>query len=746
MGKIKTIARRSFLTGSAAIVGGVAFGVYRYKTPYANPLLNGLPEGEAALTAYVKIDASGITLITPRADSGQGAYSVQAILIAEELDVELDQINVDPGMPDKAYYNTALGADGAPFAPTDDSFAANTTRAVMDSMMKFAGMQITGGSTTVPDSYEKLRVAGAVARETLKMAAAEKTDIAVADLRTKSGKVITPDGTEIRYEDLAAIAATLDPVEDVALRDPNTWRILGKQHQRYDTVAKSTGTQAYSIDFKRDGMVHAMVRTNPRRGGEMISFDDTEAKAMRGVQKVLPITGGVAVVADNTWRAIQAANAVEIEWGAAPYPAEMDAHWQALSDSFNDDQQDSRQRDDGNVVAALDGADVIEAEYRAPYLAHAPLEPISAVVEVSEDRVDVWTGTQIPRFVQTNVSKVTGVDFDDVHVHVLMMGGSFGHRLEDRIVKEATEVAMQMPGIPVKLTYSREEDMAHDDTRQIAMGRGRGSVKNGQVETMDLGIAMPSVVASQMGRQGLSLPGPDTQIVAGAWEQPLSIPNYRITGYRAPELAPISSWRSVGASTNGFFHDVFLDELIHAAGADQMEERLRLCWHEPSRKVLEKVAEMSNWGAPLAPKKGRGVGFCMSFGVAVAEVVEVTNTDDGIKLDKVWVAAEVGKVVDPNMFENMVQGGVNWALGHAIMSEITYSDGMTEQENFDTFESLRMYQSPKIEVAGLENGDHVRGIGEPMVPPAAAALSNAIFAATGQRIREMPMNKFIDFV
>jgi isoquinoline 1-oxidoreductase beta subunit len=424
----------------------------------------------------------------------------------------------------------------------------------------------------------------------------------------------------------------------------------------------------------------------------------------------------------------------------------MDAHWQALSDSFNEDQQDSRQRDDGDVVAAMDGADVIEAEYRAPYLAHAPLEPISALVEVSESRVDVWTGTQIPRFVQTNVSKLTGVDFDDVHVHVLMMGGSFGHRLEDRVVKEATEIAMQMPGVPVKLTYSREEDMAHNDTRQIAMARGRGTVKNGQVETMDLGIAMPSVVASQMGRQGLSLPGPDTQIVAGAWEQPLSIPNYRITGYRAPELAPISSWRSVGASTNGFFHDVFLDELIHAAGADQMEERLRLCWHEPSRKVLEKAAEMSNWGAPLAANKGRGVGFCMSFGVTVAEVVEVTSTVNGIKLDKVWVAAEVGKVVDPNMFENMVQGGVNWALGHAIMSEITYSDGMTEQENFDTFESLRMYQAPKIEVVGLENGDHVRGMGEPMVPPAAAALSNAIFAATGQRIREMPMNKFIDFV
>jgi isoquinoline 1-oxidoreductase beta subunit len=746
MGKIKTIARRTFLIGSAAIVGGVAFGVYKYKTPYANPMLDNLADGEAAITPYVRIDASGITLITPRADSGQGAYSVQAILIAEELDVELDQIKVDPGMPDKVYYNTALGADGAPFAPTDDSFAANSTRTVMDSLMKFLGMQLTGGSTTVPDSYEKLRLAGAVARETLKAAAAQKTGIAVSELKTANGMVETPDGTKIRYEDLAAIAAALDPVEDVALRDPSTWRIVGKPHQRVDIISKSTGTQDYGIDFKREGMVHAMVRTNPRRGGEMISYDDTETKAMRGVQNVLPITGGVAVIADNTWRAIQAANALEIEWGEAPYPAEMDAHWQALSDSFNDDQQDSRMRDDGDVTAALEGAEVVEAEYRAPYLAHAPLEPISAVVEVSKDRVDVWTGTQIPRFLQGNVADITGVDFDNVHIHALMMGGSFGHRLEARVVKEAAEIAMQIPGVPVKLTYSREEDMTHNDTRQIAMARGRGTIKNGKVEAFDLGIAMPSVIASQMSRQGLSVPGPDTLIVAGAWEQPLSIPNYRVTGYRAPELAPISSWRSVGASTNGFFHDVFLDELIHAAGADAMEERLRLCWHEPSRKALEKVAEMSNWGAPLAANKGRGVAFCMSFGVAVAEVIEVTNTDDGIKLDNVWAAAEVGKVVDPIMFENMVQGGINWALGHAIMSEITYSDGMTEQENFDTFESLRMYQAPKIEVAGLENGDHVRGMGEPMVPPAAAALSNAIFAATGQRIREMPMNKFIDFV
>ncbi|WP_299772975.1 molybdopterin cofactor-binding domain-containing protein [uncultured Tateyamaria sp.] len=745
MGRIGKIARRTFLVGSAAVVGGVAFGYYAYKRPVSNPLLNDLAEGEAALTPYVKIDSTGITLITPRADSGQGAYHVQAALIAEELDVELDQVSVDPGMPDPAYYNTALSAEAAPFRSTDDGFAADTTRGIMDAMMKFMGMQITGGSTTVPDSFEKLRLAGAVARETLKAAAAKQTGADVSDLKTEKGAVILPGGGTIAYTELAATAATMDPVNDVTLRDPSTWRLVGKEMERVDILAKSTGTQRYGIDFEMDGMVHASVRTSPRRG-MMNGFDAEAAREMRGVIDVVQVTDGVAAVADNTWRAIQAVNAIDVDWGPAPYPAEQAEHWQALSDSFTPDHQDSRFRDDGDVDAVLEGAEVIEAEYRAPYLAHAPLEPISAVVKVTDDRVDVWTGTQIPRFVQTNVAKLTGLDMDQVFVHVLMMGGSFGHRLEDRVVREATEIAMQMKGTPVKLTYSREEDTVQNDTRQIAMARGRGVVKDGKVEAYDLGIAMPSVVASQMGRQGLSVPGPDLQIVAGAWEQPMQIPNYRVTGYRAPELAPVSSWRSVGASTNGFFHDVFLDELIHAAGADPMDERMRLCWHDPSRKTLEAVAEMSNWGSDLGPNKGRGVAFCMSFGVPTAEVVEVTNADGAIKIDKVWVAAEVGRVIDPINFENMVQGGIVWALGHAMNSEITYADGMAEQRNYYDFEGMRLSQAPEIFVRGLENGDTVRGMGEPMVPPAAAALSNAIFTATGQRVREMPMNKHIDFV
>lgn len=745
MGRLKTIARRTFLIGSAAIVGGVAFGVYKYKTPSANPLLDDLAEGEAALTPYVLIKSDGITLITPRADSGQGVYSVQAAMIAEELDVELDQINVDPGPPAPAYYNTALAEEAAPFRPTDTGFAAETSRTVVDALMKFLGVQVTGGSTTVPDGYDKLRIAGAVARETLKLAASQQSGIPVAELKTANGAVQLPDGSVIPYTDLASAAAQIDPVDEITLRDSDQWRLMGKPMQRVDILAKSTGTQSYGIDMVLDGMVYAAIKLNPAQTGAMNSFDASEALKLSGVTDVIPVTGGVGVIATSTWRAFKGAEAVEADWGPAPFPDTMEEHWATLEAAFNEDQLDSRQRDDGDV-SAMQG-DIFEAEYRAPYLAHAPMEPISAIVQITDSRANVWTGTQIPRFVQNNVAAIAGLDSEQVHIHVQMMGGSFGHRLEDEVVKQCAELAVAKKGVPVKLTYSREEDMMHDFTRQIAMARGRGVVKDGQVDGFDLGIAMPSVVVSQMARQGLAVPGPDMQIVAGAWEQPLVIPNYRVSGYRAVPLAPLSSWRSVGASSNGFFHDCFLDELIHKAGADPMAERIRLCGDDVSRKVLETVKDMSGWDGPdLGENRGRGVAFTTSFGVPVAEVVEVTNTEDGIRIDKVFVACDVGKVVDPINFEGLVKGGVIWGLGHAINCEITYTDGVADQSNFPDFDGMRMYQVPQIEVRGLENASKVRGIGEPPVPPAPAALANAIFAATGRRLREMPFNKAVDFI
>ncbi|WP_299827763.1 xanthine dehydrogenase family protein molybdopterin-binding subunit [uncultured Roseobacter sp.] len=746
MSRSGTVTRRGLMIGAVAVAGGVAFGSYKVLVPHANPLAKGLGPDEVSFNPFIRVTPDGITLIVSHVDLGQGAASMQAALIAEEMDIEFGQFTLEQARPDPAYYNTAMADEAVPFMSTDTGFAAETMRGVMCAAIKVAGVQVTGGSTSVPDSYEKLRIAGAVARETLKAAAAAETGHDVALLTTQDAHVILPDGQEIPYTTLAATAATLEPVSDVALRTPEAWRMLGKPMQRLDIVAKSTGQQRYGIDLQMEGMVFAAVRCNPRKGGALNGFEAAQALTLRGVQKVVPATGGVAVIAENTWYALQALDAIDYDWGPAPYPAEQADHWAAVAAAFSPDTLDRVWRDDGDASTATAEYSDIEVEYRAPYVAHQPLEPLSAVVRVTDDQAEVWAAHQMPRFVQNRVAEKTGLHPDQVLFHNQFAGGSFGHRLEFDNIDRATEVAMQLKGTPVKLMFSREEDFAQDYPRQIGMARARGQVEGGQVTALDLEIATPSAVRSQMGRLGMPVPGPDTQIAAGAWNLPYAIPRFRVAAYAVPELAPTSSWRSVGASTAGFFAESALDELIHAAGADPMAERLRLINDPVARGVLEAVAEMSDWGSPMGDGRGRGVALVNSFGVPVAEVVEVTQTPDGIRIDRVCVAADVGRVIDPVNFENLVQGGVIWALGHAINSEITYADGQAEQSNYHAAEGMRLYQTPQILVRGVENADRIRGIGEPPVPPAAPALANAVFAATGQRLREMPFNRHVDFI
>lgn len=749
MANIARIARRTFLIGAGAVAAGLAVGTYLYKRDPANPLLKDLADGAAALNPHVRIDADGITLITPRADKGQGSYSVQAALIAEELDVAWGQFKVDPGPPSAAYYNGVVVAEGMPIAATSDSFMARTGRGAAEVMGKLMGMQLTGGSSTVADAFDKLRVAGAVARQMLLAAAAQQTGVAVAQLKTADGHVLTPDGKRIPYTALAAVAGKLKAPSEVTLKPASEWRLLGKPMQRLDIVPKSTGTAMYGIDLRMPGMVYATVRTNPRRDGGVKRFDAKKAEAAKGVLKVVAITGGVGVIADNTWRAFQAAQLLEIEWGAAPYPPTTQAMFQQAADSFTAQRQDSRAKDEGDVEAVLKAADpksVLQAEYRVPYLAHAPLEPMNAVVLLKDGRLDVWTGSQIPGFTVIALAALTGLAEDQIHLHVQIMGGSFGRRLEDDFVRQAVELAKAHQGVPIKMTWTREEDMTHDYPRPLFVARARGLAASGQVQAYDLSIASPSVSASQFGRLNVPMAGPDIWIVAGAWDQPFAIPHYRVTGYRVPEMVPVSSWRSVGASANGFLHECFLDELIHAAGADPLAERIRLCSHEPSKRVLQAVGEMSGWGKPLPKGSGRGLAFTLSFGVPVAEVVEVTATPNGIRIDKAFVVAEVGQVLDPVNIEAQLTGGVIWGLSHAMLSELTYADGAAEQTNFHTYPSLRMYQAPQVVAKALQATRRIKGIGEPGVPPAAPALANAIFAATGQRIRELPLRRHITFV
>jgi isoquinoline 1-oxidoreductase beta subunit len=332
-----------------------------------------------------------------------------------------------------------------------------------------------------------------------------------------------------------------------------------------------------------------------------------------------------------------------------------------------------------------------------------------------------------------------------VQLHTTLMGGGFGRRAEADFIKTAVHAAKAMPGVPVKLTWSREEDTTHDTYRPLARARFRARVADGAALALDLALAAPSAIESQLARIGMTIPGPDMSIVQAAWDQPYAIPHYRVTGYRAPVMTPISSWRSVGASQNGFFHESAIDEIAQAAGVDPVQMRLTMLTHEPSREVLKAVAAMSGWGRELPSGHGLGVAFVLSFGVPVAEVIEVAATTNGIRILKAWAAVDVAIALDPGNIEAQVQSAINFGLSAAIMNEITLKDGVVEQSNFHDYSAIRMAQAPDIEVRVLENGTKIRGIGEPGLPPAAPALANAIFAATGQRIRELPLRKHIRF-
>ena len=743
MAKARTFARRAFLIGSVAVAGGVAFGVVQMRRPHPNPLLASLEDGEASSNPWVTIGPHKITIYTPHVDIGQGAAHMQSLLVAEELDLELDQFETSFGLPDPAYFNTAVAADNVPFPVSDRGWVAEASRDAAGGFAKLLGLQVTGGSTSVPDSFDKLRRAGAVARETLKLTAAQKYGENVSSLATRAGSVILPDGTAVAYTDLAADAAQVEPVQDVALRPPEAWRYVGKPTRRPDAEAKVFGAQKYGIDKRIEGMVHASVRLSPTRG-PVVAADTASALLVPGVSKVVPLSNGFAVIANNTWSAMQGALAIDVTWGPASHLADQSDHWAALSASFGEDALDREWRSDGDVDAFA--TPDITAEYRAPYVAHQPLEPLNATILLEKDKVEIWASHQMPRFAQDKVADVLGIDRKDVLFHNQYAGGSFGHRLEFENIVCAAEIARAMPEVPVKVTWSREEDFARDYPRHIGMARGAGAVEGGKVQSLDLQIAGAPVTVSQIGRLGYPSAGPDNQLAAGAWNAPYALANFRVRSYRTEKLAPVSSWRSVGASSCGFFLEGMLDEVIHAAGADPMVERVRLCSWDVARSTLEAVAEMSNWGSPLPAGTGRGVAMVESFGVPVSMVVQVTATEDGIRLDHVWVAVDAGQVVDPDMFEQQVQGGVIWGLGHAINSEVTFSEGRVEQSNYHDAEGLRLYQTPPIEVRALSNHHAIRGIGEPAVPPSAPALANAIFAATGQRLREMPFFNFVDFV
>lgn len=755
MASIGKITRRTFLGVAALAAGGAAFGYYTYRKPYPNPLADDLAQGEVTFNAYVKIAPDNtITVIAPRAEMGQGVATSLAALVAEELNVRFEQVEVEHGPADWAYYNSGMLEEGGPFAFYNEGVVAETVRALMGGAGKILGLQATGGSSSIRDGFDKMRDAGATAREMLIAAAAAKLAVPASELAAADGVVThKASGRSATYGEVAAAAVKLETPQ-ARLKDRSEWTILGKPQPRTDMLAKVTGAPIFGIDVTLPDMLYGTVRMSPRFRARPVKADTSTAEKMPGVVKIVPIEtsygSGFGVIAENTWAAFNAADAIEVEWGAADYPVDGAAIDKALREALA--VEGSALRDDGEVDAAF--ADVprerlVEAEYSVPFLAHACMEPMNATARLKDGVLEVWSPNQIPTLTRQLCADLAGVGQDKTIVHTTFMGGGFGRRGEMDFSLYATALARETGGRPVKVTWTRAEDIQHDVYRPAALGRFRARLgEDGMPVAVDMQVAAPSIMASVLSRTfpSISPIGPDKTIAEGSYDQPYAIADYRVSAHKAEIGIPVGFWRSVGNSYNGFFHESFLDEVAAAGKVDPVEMRRKLMANYPAAlAVVEKVAGMAKWGEALPAGKAKGFAFTLSFGSWVGEVVQVADTADGIRIEKIWIAADVGTAIDPRIIEAQLFSGAIYGLSAAMGQEITFADGMAEQSNFHDFDAMRINQCPQFEIAILENYHKMGGVGEIGTPPAAAALANAVSALTGKRVRALPIARQASF-
>ena len=754
MGKI---LRRTFLLGLGAVAGGLAVGYYAYRKPHPNPLQAGLANGEASFSPWLKFGADGtVTVYHGRAEMGQGVSTTLAALVAEELDYPLDAITVEHGPASAAYYNAAMLEEGGPFPVFADGFVAETMRDVSGSLSKMLGLQVTGGSSSVRDAFDKMRIAGASAKAVILQAAAAQADADVGTMTWTPGAVIGPDGTSYEIADLLGVAARLTPPQSPRLKDPADWTLLGKPQKRTDMVAKVTGAPIFGIDVSLDDMVHGTVRMAPRFGSKILRADTSVAEAMPGVIRIIRLetqTGdGFGVIASNTWAAFKAAQAIDVEWLDADYPPDTEGLLSVMREAAAGGVSGSALRDDGDVTVAFADApneDVIDVTYEVPFLAHATMEPMNATAQFADGRLTLWSPNQAPTVVRQICASVAGIAEEAVTVNTTHLGGGFGRRGEVDFNIYATLLAMQANGRPVKVVWTREEDMTHDTYRPAAVARSRAiSGPDGVPMAIDMRIATPSILKSVMGRTfpGLSPVGPERLLTEGAFDQPYFVPDYRVTGIDTPNKIPVGFWRSVGNSFNGFFHECLLDELALKMDQDPIAMRIAMMADHPTAiGVMEKLAELADWATEPGANRARGVAFTLSFGSWVGQVVEVANTADGIRIERVAIVADVGRVLDPSITEAQLVSGAIFGMSSVINQAITFADGMVEQQNFYDYDAIRMRQCPRFDVAILENAPKMGGVGEIGTPPSIPALVNAVSRLTGTRHRRLPLSGDVTF-
>ena len=690
------VGRRGFLKAGVAAAGGLFIG---FHLPESDKL-EAAPTSAAKLNAYIHIGSDDIvTFSIHKSEMGQGPVTSLSQLLGEELDCDWKQIRTE-------------------FAPVDPAYGP---------------LQGTFGSMSIRTCWDPLRKAGASARDMLLDAAAQKWGVAKALLRTDKGFVInTATNARLSYGSLADAAGKLPAPAKVAVKDPSQFLLIGTSPKRLDTPAKVNGSAEFGLDARRPGMVYAVVARCPVFGGKVASFDATKAKAVPGVQQVVQITRGVAVVADNTWSAMEGRKALQLQFDEGKNANLSSASIRELFVNLAA-KPGAIARNDGDANAALaSGAKKLEAVYEAPYMSHAPMEPMNCTADVRPDSAEVWVSTQIQTAAMGSTAKITGLSPDKIQIHTMFLGGGFGRRGGDDFVSEAVEISKAI-GKPVKLTWSREDDMQHDLYRPASYSTFAGALdKDGWPVAWNTRVVCPSF--------GGLRNGVDRTSVEGIVDLEYAIPNFHVD-YHPPDVdIPTTYWRSVGYSQNTFFSESFLDELAHAAGKDPVEFRRHLLAKSPRLLgVLELAAAKADWGKPLPAGHGRGIAVVNNIGSYNAQVAEVSVDKGKLRVHRVVCAVDCGHAINPAGIEQQIQSGIVYGLSSAMKGSITIERGRVVQGNFNHYDVLRIDEMPVVEVHIVPSQAAPGGIGEASTPSIIPAVANAIFAVTGKRLRKLPI-------
>jgi isoquinoline 1-oxidoreductase beta subunit len=751
------VSRRTWLLSAAGAAGAliVGWGLMPPRSRTGSGRLWPPVEGEVALNGWIKVLPDGsVVLAMARSEMGQGVHTALTMLAAEELDLPMSRIRLEQAGADAIYGNVAMLVASLPFHPLEAeqrTFQVRAGQWVVRKLARELGINATGGSSSVADAWTVLRTAAATARASLLGAASLQWRLPVAEFTVRDGVISHSSGKSAHYGELARFAAATPPGK-VVLKERKDWKLIGQSTPRRDIPGKVDGSARFGLDVRLPGMLYAAVRQCPMLGGAPGAIDVQAALAMPGVQRVLRLaahagsTAGFAVIAKSWWQAQQAAQAVTVDWQQRPAGAldsrqiegELEAALQQAGGFTFYEKGDSDQ-------AEATATRRIEAVYRAPYLAHATLEPMNCTAQVRDGKVYLWVPTQVPQMGAAIAARVAGVSLEDVRVTVTLLGGGFGRRLEVDYIAQAVRVAMDCGGRPVQLIWSREEDSTHDFYRPMQVASLRASLDDqGHISSLRIRSAGDAITPRWMERGLPRLAGPldapDKTTAEGLFDLPYGFPNQHMAHVATRKGVPVGFWRSVGHSHNAFFSESFVDELAHETRQDPLSLRRQLLKDAPRYlAVLNLAASQAGWGSPLPAGRARGIALHESFGSIVAQVAEVSLAGGQPRVHRVVCAIDCGTVVNPGIVAQQMESSVVFALTAALYGRVDIHDGVVQQRNFPDLPMVRLAQAPSVQTHFVESALSPGGVGEPGVPPLAPSVANALFALTGRRLRALPL-------